>query len=148
MKTKKLDRILYAEDNDYDIELTLSAFQECKLANPIDVVKDGVEALDYLFYRGAYSTRNKEIPIFILLDLKMPKLDGIEVLKEIRKSKEYKNIPVIILTSSKMESDIVKSYELGANGFVVKPIDFNQFVESIKSIGYFWAIVNTSPNKI
>ena len=148
MKTKKLDRILYAEDNDYDIELTLSAFQECKLANPIDVVKDGVEALDYLFYRGAYSTRNKEIPIFILLDLKMPKLDGIEVLKEIRKSKEYKNIPVIILTSSKMESDIVKSYELGANGFVVKPIDFNQFVESIKSIGYFWAIVNASPNKI
>ena len=148
MKIKKLDRILYAEDSDYDIELTLSAFQECNLANPIDVVKDGAEALDYLFYRGKYSTRSKEVPIFILLDLKMPKLDGIEVLKEIRKSKEYKNIPVIILTSSKMESDIVKSYELGANGFVVKPIDFNQFVESIKSIGYFWAIVNTSPNKI
>ena len=148
MKIKKLDRILYAEDSDYDIELTLSAFQECNLANPIDVVKDGAEALDYLFYRGKYSTRSKEVPIFILLDLKMPKLDGIEVLKEIRKSKEYKNIPVIILTSSKMESDIVKSYEFGANGFVVKPIDFTEFVEAIRCIGYFWAIVNTSPNKI
>lgn len=148
MKFKDYNRILYAEDSEFDIELTLAAFQECNLANPVDVVKDGAEALDYLFYRGAYSSRNKEIPIFILLDLKMPKLDGIEVLKEIRKSEEYKNIPVIILTSSKMESDIVKSYELGANSFVVKPIDFKEFVKVIKSIGYFWAIVNSSPNKL
>ena len=148
MQTKKLGRILYAEDSENDIELTLSAFQECNLANPIDVVKDGVETLEYLFYRGKYRTRKREAPIFILLDLKMPKLDGIEVLKEIRNSNEYRNTPVIILTSSKMESDIVKSYELGANGFVTKPIDFNEFVESIKSIGYFWAIVNTSPNSM
>lgn len=148
MKTRKLDRIFYAEDSEYDIELTLAAFKECNLANPIDVVKDGAEAIDYLFYRGAYSTRTKESPIFILLDLKMPKLDGIQVLKEIRKSDDYKNIPVIILTSSKMESDIVKSYKFGANGFVVKPIEFTEFVEAIKTIGYFWAIVNTSPNKI
>ena len=143
---EKLNRILYAEDSDNDIELTLAAFQESKLANPIDVVRDGEEALDYLFYRGAYSNRLKEAPIFILLDLKMPKLDGIEVLKEIRKSENYKNIPVIILTSSKMESDIVKSYELGANSFVVKPIDFTEFVETIKNLGYFWAIINTSPS--
>lgn len=145
---ESLDRILYAEDSDNDIELTLSAFQECKLANPVDVVKDGVEALDYLFYRGKYSKRKKEIPSFILLDLKMPKLDGIEVLKEIRNSKEYNNVPVIMLTSSKMESDVVKSYEVGANGYVVKPIDFTEFVEAIKNLGYFWAIVNTSPSKL
>ncbi|QGY46860.1 response regulator [Maribellus comscasis] len=137
-------KILYAEDNDNDVELTLAAFEECNLANPVDVVKDGAEALDYLFYKGKYSQRDKEIPLFILLDLKMPKLDGIEVLKEIRKSKEYKSIPVIILTSSKMESDIARSYEFGANSFVVKPIDFAAFVEAIKNLGYFWANVNTS----
>lgn len=143
---EKLKRILYAEDSDNDIELTFAAFRECNLANPIDVVKDGEEALDYLFYRGKYQKRPEGLPIFILLDLKMPKLDGIEVLKEIRKSEIHKNIPVIILTSSKMESDIVKSYELGANSFVVKPIDFKEFVEAIKNLGYFWAIVNTSPS--
>ncbi len=139
----KFKRILYAEDSENDIELTLAAFRECNLANPVDVVKDGADALDYLFYRGIYSHREKESPIFILLDLKMPKLDGIEVLKEIRSSEEYKNIPVIILTSSKMESDIVKSYELGVNSFVVKPIDCNEFVKVIKNLGYFWAVINT-----
>jgi CheY-like chemotaxis protein len=144
----QLDRILYAEDSEDDIELTLAAFQESNLANPIDIVKDGAEALDYLFYRGDYSNRKKEAPCFILLDLKMPKLDGIEVLKEIRESENYKNIPVIILTSSKMESDVVKSYQLGANGFVIKPIEFINFVEVIKGLGYFWAVVNTPPNKI
>jgi len=145
---EKLNRILYAEDSENDIELTLAAFEESNLANPIDVVKDGVEALDYLFYRGKYADRPKEVPVFIMLDLKMPKLNGIDVLKEVRNSEDYKNIPVIILTSSKMESDIVNSYELGANGFVVKPIDFTEFVQTIKGLGYFWAIVNTSPNKL
>lgn len=145
---KNIDRILYAEDSENDIELTLAAFKESNLANPIDVVRDGAEALDYLFYRGAYSKRPVETPVFILLDLKMPKLDGIEVLNEIRKSEQYKNVPVIILTSSRMESDIVNSYELGANGFVVKPIDFSEFIETIKNLGYFWAIINTSPNKL
>ncbi len=144
----KLNRILYAEDSENDIELTLAAFDECNLANPIDVVRDGVEALDYLFYRGKYENRSKEKPAFILLDLKMPRLNGTEVLQTIRESEEYKNTPVIILTSSKMESDIVNSYELGANGFVVKPIDFTEFVEAIKGLGYFWAIINTSPSKI
>ena len=143
-----IDKILYAEDSDNDIELILAAFEECKLVNPVDVVKDGVEALDYLFYRGKYNHRKKETPIFILLDLKMPRLDGIEVLKEIKKSKDYKKIPVIILTSSEMESDIIKSYELGANGFVVKPIDFIKFIDAIKSLGLFWATVNKSPNRL
>jgi CheY-like chemotaxis protein len=145
---EKLDRILYAEDSENDIELTLAAFQECKLANPIDVVKDGEEVLDYLFFRGAYTNRSKEVPLFILLDLKMPKLDGGEVLKEVRKSQEYKNTPVIILTSSKMESDVVKSYELGANGYVVKPIEFSEFVETIKGLGYFWGILNITPTRL
>jgi CheY-like chemotaxis protein len=145
---EKLDRILYAEDSENDIELTLAAFQECKLANPIDVVRDGEEVLDYLFFRGAYTSRSKDVPLFILLDLKMPKLDGGEVLKEVRKSQEYKNTPVIILTSSKMESDVVKSYELGANGYVVKPIEFSEFVETIKGLGYFWGILNITPNRL
>ena len=143
---KKINRILYAEDSENDIELTFSAFKERGLANPVDTVRDGEEALDYLFCRGKYNTRPKQVPVFILLDLKMPKLVGIQVLKEIRQSVEYKTTPVIILTSSKMESDIVKSCELGANGFVVKPIEFNEFVETIKGLGYFWTTINTPPN--
>jgi CheY-like chemotaxis protein len=144
---EKLPRILYAEDNINDIELTMAAFEEINLANQIDVVKDGEEAVDYLFFRGKYTNRDKTPPAFVLLDLKMPKLDGTEVLKIIRDSEIYKNLPVVMLTSSQMESDIYKSYELGVNGFVVKPIDFNEFVKAIKSIGYFWAILNIAPSK-
>lgn len=142
-----IKKILYAEDNQNDVELTLAAFEESNLANPIDVVHDGEEVLDYLFYRNSYANREKIYPTFVLLDIKMPKLNGIEVLKIIRESEEYKNLPVVMLTSSQMESDIIKSYEIGANGFVVKPIDFNEFVNAIKNIGYFWAILNTSPCK-
>jgi CheY-like chemotaxis protein len=145
MFMEKLAKILYAEDSLNDIELTLAAFQESNLANIIDVVNNGQEVLDYLFYEGKFKDREKDIPAFVLLDLKMPKLDGIEVLKIIRQSAAYKNLPVVMLTSSQMESDIINSYELGANGFVVKPIDFNDFVKAIKGIGYFWAILNTSP---
>jgi two-component system, response regulator len=138
----ELAQILYAEDSLDDIELTLNAFKESNLANPIDVVTDGKEALDYLFYNGIYANRPKKIPAFVLLDLKMPKVDGLEVLKRIRESVEYKTLPVIMLTSSQMESDIYKSYESGANAFVVKPIDFIEFINTIKGIGYFWAILN------
>ncbi len=141
---EKLLRILYAEDSLNDVELTLAAFKESKLANPIDVVNDGQEAIDYLFYKGKYMNRESSIPAFVLLDIKMPKVDGLEVLKKIRDSDEYKNLPVVMLTSSQMESDVYKSYECGANGFVVKPIDFAEFVNAIKGIGYFWAILNTS----
>jgi CheY-like chemotaxis protein len=140
-----LRKILYVEDNKDDIELTLEAFRESNFANQVDVVRDGEEALDYLFYRGAYTGREKSVPGFVLLDIKMPKMDGIEVLKIIRNSDEYKNLPVVMLTSSKMESDIYQSYKTGANGFVVKPIDFSEFIKTIKGIGYFWAILNTSP---
>jgi CheY-like chemotaxis protein len=145
---EKLPRILYAEDSLNDIELTLAAFQESKLANNVDVVRDGEEVLDYLFYRGQYTKRKKIIPAFVLLDIKMPKMDGIEVLRIIRQSEEYKNLPVVMLTSSQMETDVINSYKLGANGFVVKPIDFSDFVKAIKGIGYFWAILNTPPNKL
>ena len=141
---EKLARILYAEDSLNDIELTLAAFKECNLANQVDVVRDGEEALDYLFYRGKYANRENFIPSFVLLDLKMPKLDGLEVLKEIRNSAIYKTMPVVMLTSSQMESDVYKSYQLGANAFVVKPIDFNDFIKAIKNIGFFWAILNIS----
>jgi CheY-like chemotaxis protein len=145
---EKLLNILYAEDSADDIELTLAAFKESNFANHIDVVRDGQEALDYLFYRGKYENREKTVPAFVLLDIKMPKLDGIEVLKVIRQSSDYKGLPVVMLTSSQMETDVIKSYELGANGFVVKPIDFGDFVKAIKGIGYFWAILNTSPCKL
>jgi two-component system, response regulator len=145
---EKLAHILYAEDSLEDIELTLAAFKESNLANPIDVVHDGEEALDYLFFRKQYSSRKPGMPVFVLLDIKMPKLDGIEVLKEIRNAEKYKNLPVVMLTSSQMETDVMKSYELGVNGFVVKPIDFGEFVQAIKNIGYFWAILNTSPCKL
>jgi two-component system, response regulator len=140
-----IPRILYVEDSLNDIELTLEAFKDCNLANEIDVAHDGEEALDYLFYKGAYSNRERQSPAFILLDIKMPKLDGIEVLKIIRQSEEYKNVPVVMLTSSKMESDVMQSYEMGANAFVIKPIDFSEFAKAIKTIGFFWAIINTSP---
>ncbi len=142
---EKLGRILYVEDSDNDIELTLAAFEQSNFINPIDIVRDGEEALDYLFYRNHYSKRKKQAPIFALLDLKMPKVDGIEVLKSIRESKEYKNLPVVMLTSSQMERDVIRSYELGVNAFVVKPIDFTEFMSTIKSIGHFWAVLNTRP---
>ena len=144
---ENLARILYAEDSLNDIELTLAAFKECHLINQVDVVRDGEEALDYLFYRGKYTNRDKSIPSFVLLDLKMPKMDGLEVLKAIRESDMYKCLPVVMLTSSQMESDVYKSYELGVNAFVVKPIDFNEFMQAIKNIGFFWAILNVSQIK-
>lgn len=144
---EKLARILYAEDSLNDIELTLAAFKECNLANQVDVVRDGEEALDFLFYRGKYSDREKYVPAFVLLDIKMPKLDGLEVLKEIRNSSEYKTLPVVMLTSSQMETDVYESYHSGANAFVVKPIDFNEFIKAVKNIGFFWAILNTTPGK-
>jgi CheY-like chemotaxis protein len=143
-----LSKILYAEDSMDDVELTLAAFQESNLANQIDVVHDGQEAIDYLFFQGKYANREKTPPAFVLLDIKMPKIDGIEVLKRIRESEQYRNLPVVMLTSSQMESDVYKSYQLGVNGFVVKPIEFNEFVKAIKGIGYFWAILNTSPVKL
>ena len=145
----KMKRILLAEDSANDIELTLAALQECHLANSVDVVHDGAEALDYLFHTGAYAENRKDLPGVVLLDLKMPRVDGLEVLRKIKEEPTLKRIPVVMLTSSREEKDLVHSYDLGVNAFVVKPVDFTQFVEAIRTLGVFWAIVNEpSPTSI
>ncbi len=140
-----LQRILLAEDNENDIELTLSALGEKNLANRVDVVRDGVEALDYLYCRDKYSHRTTGNPVVLLLDVKMPKLDGLEVLQEIKSNKRLKNIPVVMLTSSSQEQDLVESYNLGANAYVIKPLDFDEFVSAVKELGMFWAVINEPP---
>ncbi len=138
----KLPPILYAEDNENDVELTLEAFKQCKLQNRIDVVRDGQQVLDYLNYESSYQNREKEKPVVILLDIKMPKLDGIEALKIIKDDPALKTIPVVMLTSSTIENDLVESYNLGANAYVVKPVDFNDFIDAVRKIGSFWALLN------
>jgi CheY-like chemotaxis protein len=140
-----LKRILLAEDDPRDVELTLVALEEYKLANDVDVVRDGQETLDYLYHRGAFQTRGGNNPAVILLDLKMPKVDGLEVLRSIRGDDTLKMVPVVMVTSSREERDIVESYKLGVNAYVVKPVDFHQFVEAIKQIGAFWAVINEPP---
>ena len=142
---KYLKRILLAEDDQKDIELTLAALDDINLANKVDIVRDGEEALDYLFKRGKYKNRENNNPIVVLLDLKMPKIDGLEVLKQIKESELLHDIPVVVLTSSKMESDLITSYNLGVNAFVIKPVKFEEFVKAIKDLGSFWAILNESP---
>jgi len=140
-----LKRILYAEDNPKDVELTLTALQECNLVNEVDVVNDGQAVLDYLTFQGAYRMRAREYPALVLLDIKMPRVDGIEVLRQIKGDAKLKLIPVVMLTSSREESDLAESYKLGVNAYVVKPIDFTEFIHSVKQLGIFWAIVNENP---
>jgi len=142
---KDLKPILLVEDDPRDAELTLLALSDNKLANRVTIVNDGVEALEYLHYEGKYKMRKKLNPAVILLDIKMPRLDGIEVLKIIKKDENLKIIPVVMLSSSRENPDLNKCYELGANAYVVKPVDFNEFVDSVKNIGIFWALVNEIP---
>jgi len=139
--------ILYAEDNPADAELTLRAFKKQRLANNLKWVKDGQEALDYLFRQGPYVSRPNGHPYLILLDLKMPKVDGLEVLKRIKASPETKTIPVVILTSSAEESDVVRSYELGVNSYIVKPVNFEKFFETATSLGLYWSVGNRTPGR-
>jgi CheY-like chemotaxis protein len=141
----QLKRILLVEDSEKDIELALAALGEHNLANEVIVVRDGAEALDFLFKRGEFADRPPGLPVVVLLDLKMPKVDGLEVLRQVKNDPELKRIPVVMMTSSREEQDLVKSYALGANAYVVKPVDFQQFVDSIKQIGFFWAILNEPP---
>ena len=141
---KDLKRILLVEDDQRDVELTLAALEEIDLANKIDIVNDGEDALDFLFKRGNFENREGGNPVVVLLDLKMPKIGGIEVLKQIKGDKKLRTIPVVVLTSSKMESDLIETYNLGVNAYVVKPVEFENFVKTVKEVGSFWAILNES----
>jgi CheY-like chemotaxis protein len=141
----KIGRILMVEDDAKDVELTLTALEEYNLANEVIVTRDGEQALDYLYCRGEYKTRSTGNPAVMLLDLKLPKVDGLEVLKQIKSDGELRMIPVVVLTSSKEEKDMVASYKLGVNAYVVKPVDFHEFVNAIKELGVFWAIINEPP---
>ena len=133
------------EDDPKDVELTLTALDEYHLANEVVVTRDGSEALDYLYCRGEFKTRNPENPAVLLLDLKLPLVDGFEVLQQIRSDEKLKMIPVVVLTSSHEERDMVESYRLGVNAYVVKPVDFHEFVNAVKELGIFWAVINQPP---
>ena len=141
----KLGRILMVEDDPKDVELTLTALEEYNLANEVVVTRDGEQALNYLYCRGEYKTRSSGNPAVMLLDLKLPKVDGLEVLKQIKSDADLRMIPVVVLTSSKEEKDMVASYKLGVNAYVVKPVDFHEFVNAIKELGIFWAVINEPP---
>jgi CheY-like chemotaxis protein len=140
-----LKPILLVEDNPNDLELTLIALERSQLANEVVVVRDGADALDYLHARGPYASREQGNPAVVLLDLKLPKVDGMEVLAEIRGDAGLKSVPVVMLTSSKEEQDLIRSYELGVNAYVVKPVDFAEFVRAIADLGIFWAVLNEPP---
>jgi CheY-like chemotaxis protein len=140
-----LARILMVEDDPKDVELTLTALEEYNLSNEVVVTHDGEEALDYLYSRGKFQRRSQGNPAVLLLDLKLPKVDGLEVLQRIKSDESLKMIPVVVLTSSREERDMVASYKLGVNAYVVKPVDFHEFVNAIKELGVFWAIINEPP---
>lgn len=140
-----LKPILLVEDNPNDVELTLAALARSHLANDVVVVRDGAEALDYLNRAGAYSTRPPGLPAVVMLDLKLPKIDGLQVLEKIKQTPELRSLPVVMVTSSREERDLVQSYQLGVNAYVVKPVSFNEFVEVIQDLGIFWAVLNEPP---
>ena len=140
-----IGRILLVEDDPKDTELTMTALEEYNLSNEVVVATDGEEALDYLYYRGKFQRRSGENPAVMLLDLKLPKIDGLEVLQRVKADDNLKMIPVVVLTSSREERDMLSSYKLGVNAYVVKPVDFHEFVNAIKELGVFWAIINEAP---
>lgn len=138
--------ILLIEDDEDDIELTQHALKMSKIANKLEIVRDGEEALDFLFCKGKYSGRDmNNLPAVILLDLKLPKIDGLEVLKRLRTDEQTKLIPIIILTSSRQEQDVVNGYSLGANSYIRKPVDFDQFVDAVGQLGLYWLLLNVPP---
>ncbi|MFB3903986.1 MAG: response regulator [Acidobacteriota bacterium] len=142
-----LREILLAEDSLKDVELILAALEDHKLANEITVVNDGAQALDYLYCRGSFSSRRRVNPGLVLLDIKMPKVDGLEVLRILKSDENLKTIPVVILTSSREEKDLFESYRLGVNSYVVKPVNFHEFMEAVKALGVYWGIINEPPPK-
>lgn len=141
----EIKRILLVDDSPHDVELTLAALEQNRLANEVVVTRDGEEALDYLYRRGIFKLRSLGHPAVVLLDLKLPKVDGLEVLKQIKGDDDLRAVPVVMLTSSREEKDLVQSYNLGVNAYVVKPVDFHEFVDSLKELGLFWAVINQPP---
>ena len=139
--------ILLAEDSPHDAEMAIDALREAHLANPIVHVEDGVEAIDYLFRRGKYADRPEGDPAVLLLDIKMPRMDGLEVLKQLRNHETLKRMPVVILSSSREESDLARSWDLGVNAYVVKPVDVEQFFDAVRTLGKFWAVLNEVPEE-
>lgn len=140
-----LRTILLAEDSPADAEMAIDALKEARLANPIVHVEDGVEAMDYLLRRGAFANREEGLPAVLLLDIKMPRMDGLEVLREIRNTEELKRLPVVILSSSREESDLARSWDMGVNAYVVKPVDVDQFFGAVQTLGKFWGLINQAP---
>ena len=138
-------KILVAEDDENDADLILKALEKYNIANGVIIVEDGAEALDYLHRRGNYKTRPDGNPVLVLLDIKMPKVDGLEVLREIRTDERLKMIPAVMLTSSRHEGDLLASYQLGVNAYIVKPVDFNEFVDAVRELGVFWVMINEPP---
>ena len=142
-----LRTILIAEDSPADAEMAIDALRDARLANPIVHVEDGVEAMDYLLRRGAFANREEGLPAELLLDIKMPRMDGLEVLQRIRGDEELKRLPVVILSSSREESDLARSWDLGVNAYVVKPVDVDQFFGAVRTLGTFWAVINQAPDR-
>lgn len=138
--------ILLVEDSPADAEMSIDALREAKLANPVVHVEDGVEALDFLLRRGQFADRAGELPVVVLLDIKMPRMDGLEVLRRMREDEHLKRIPVVILSSSREESDLARSWDLGVNAYVVKPVDVAQFFDAVRTLGQFWAVLNEAPD--
>jgi two-component system, response regulator len=146
--TENLVEILLVEDNPNDVALALHAFKKSNLTNRIQVVRDGAEALEFLFRTGQFEGRSNGTPKVVLLDLKLPKVDGLEVLQRLRANPATKQLPVVILTSSREERDIVESYNLGVNSYIVKPVDFEQFTEVVRQLGFYWALLNQPPVEV
>ena len=141
----QIKKILLVEDDPKDVELTLTALEEYQLTNKVDVVCDGAEALDYLYRRGKFQTRDGRNPAVVILDLKLPKVSGLDVLRQIKGDEKLKLVPVVVLTSSREEQDLIVSYQLGVNAYVVKPVDFHKFIEAVKTLGVFWVVLNEAP---
>ena len=144
----KPKRILLVDDSPRDTEMALDALHQYNLANEVTTLRDGAEALDYMFRRGEHATRPAADPAVILLDLKMPRVDGIEVLRQLKADPRFRRIPVVVMTSSREDQDLNKCYELGVNAYVVKPLTFHEFIESIRTLGTFWAVINEPPQTV
>ena len=144
---RTLRTILLAEDSPADAEMAIDALEQARLANPIVHVEDGVEVLDYLYAKGSHAARTDGLPAVLLLDIKMPRMDGLEVLQTIRADPQFNRLPVVVLSSSREESDLARSWDLGVNAYVVKPVDVDQFFNAIKTLGTFWALINQAPGE-